>query len=140
MSNPTLNVYLLEKLITYIEAHPEEHNQAHWGDYTPECGTTMCAAGHAIELAGEKVRWDLLKVGNDTYYEAAYVDDSIGEYIPIRARKILGLNPTEVNALFYQADNNEVIPTIEAIIRGEYRRNSNYSVRKKVEPLRDIPF
>lgn len=37
------NIELLEADIAYLEAHPEEHNQATWID---ECGTAYCLAGY----------------------------------------------------------------------------------------------
>lgn len=44
-------VELLRGAATIIEEHPEEHDQAEWGQ-TTECGTTFCAGGWIALLSG----------------------------------------------------------------------------------------
>ena len=45
---------LREAVANQIEAHPELHNQAEWGDGSnnPSCDTPCCAAGWACHLGG----------------------------------------------------------------------------------------
>jgi hypothetical protein len=42
------------KVAAHIESHPELHNQAEWGDGSPNpsCGTPCCVAGWACHLGG----------------------------------------------------------------------------------------
>jgi len=47
------NIQLLKDTMDWIKAHPEQHQQSLWGNYSEEaCSTTMCFAGHAAVLSG----------------------------------------------------------------------------------------
>lgn len=51
-SVPERNVELLQATMSFIEKHPEKHDQATWAN---ACGTAFCYAGHAALLAGATV-------------------------------------------------------------------------------------
>lgn len=54
-----IDIQRLDAAIAYIEAHPEEHEQAYWFHRTDEgCGTAACLAGTLALLDGwEPVGW-----------------------------------------------------------------------------------
>jgi hypothetical protein len=92
------NQELAKTVLDHILAHPGQHNQGFWGQRT-ECGTTMCVAGWTCELAGERLVWE----PNRSY---AYDSEGVwytknGEYIPVRAAKLLDLTDYEADTLFY---------------------------------------
>jgi hypothetical protein len=102
------NKELLQRTIDYIEAHPEEWDQAEW-----RCGTSMCFAGHAAILAGCEWRDEtgpfvLLPDMEDKKYiygDTARVDDA--------ARFMLGLTSNEAMVLF--AANNSLVALREMV-------------------------
>lgn len=119
MKHPELNIYLLEKTLTYIQSHPEEHEQSDWGRVTP-CGTTMCFAGHAAELAGEEVAWEKNLLGYGYTYRM-----KDGRDIQDRAAELLGLNKDEEYYLFINSSNTDVRngKIVQKIIDGYFRRD-----------------
>lgn len=95
----TINVTLLDQTLAHIEAHPGEWNQDFW-----RCGTGMCFAGWACQLAGGQ--WAHLDPDNEDladYLHAEPGDEALpNELITAqeRATRILGLTNHQAATLF----------------------------------------
>ncbi len=98
------NYPLLRKTWEHIEAHPEEHDQDHWGRTTP-CGTTMCFAGQAVVLGGLKPIWETVDGAEEM--TGAEFENGIQLHVWDAAEKILGLSPGESDRLFMDCNNLE---------------------------------
>lgn len=99
------------RTLDYITSHPERHDQGWWLDlgddadvsiqYTDldldgaegHCGTTACAAGWTVLLAGHTI---------SEGWKVTALDD---EHVHGVAAQILGLTSGEAEALFFDADN-----------------------------------
>lgn len=85
----------------------DERTKAYVG--TGTCGTAMCAAGWALTLSGEKMRWDPVRFDGDgggTEFIANFTAD--GEDVPKRACELLGIDRDEaVEARLWDYDDNE---------------------------------
>lgn len=94
------NVQLLEEVMTFIDDHPDKHDQMQWlSGRTPDrnpahwCATSGCFAGWAIVLSGvlteaeigERVRMNL---GDDWCVQAPQIAQGILD-IPFEDRTIL---------------------------------------------------
>lgn len=130
---PVLNVPLLRKTLEHIEAHPDDWNQCFWRgvSYVAECGTAMCFAGWACELAGgvwagpaSDFMWgDMLIAEPDDPTELAVrFDESVCIDPPAdaiidpggRATRLLGLTGEQGNDLF---DANNSLDDIRRHLR-----------------------
>lgn len=96
------NGELLEATMSYIEQHPEEHDQNEW---TNACGTAFCFAGHAailsgverpVNLRGERwgITFDLESVPDPRMNIPGVV------HVETYATRVLGLTGEQANALF----------------------------------------
>jgi hypothetical protein len=118
MTTPELNTDRLTAVLEHIEQHPEQHDQESWSMRT-DCGTTACAAGWTVLLYAPNEQFAYYVHGVSS--EAADYLMS-GEDIPCLARRLLGLNYDEVQALFYGARTTEdTLLTGKRILAGEYR-------------------
>lgn len=97
----TLDIPYARKVLEHLIAHPEEHNQGHFGYRTP-CGTTACIAGTAVLFdAATKVGWtDLSRPGNSSLFTIVLVDNGLMD-LNCRAAELLGLSEEDANVLFY---------------------------------------
>lgn len=87
----------LDERIAYLEAHPEEHDQANFGVRTP-CGTVCCLAGSAaLQYAPEEVRWRAYN-GDLAELVATHWSDTT---VATVAAKILDLTEEDKEALFF---------------------------------------
>lgn len=57
MTAPIPNAALAYRVLDWIDAHPEQHDQARWFQKTA-CGTAGCFAGWTVVLAGHRVGFD----------------------------------------------------------------------------------
>jgi len=104
-----INVPLMRKVLEYIEANPEEHDQATWGhkrDGDPLrgewCGTVACMAGHTVLLTANpeiKSQWVF-------GYLEVYVNGE-RKGIAKTAAGELGLDEKQKDRMFHQAETRE---------------------------------
>lgn len=112
-----LNRELLERTMTYIKDHPEQHDQA---SYRSKCGTTMCFAGWALTLNGH-----VLTNGSEDSLSSTLVDgidtdsvDVLGNVFGAcftAARSDLGLSLRQAKRLFL--DMSADVGRVEAIVK-----------------------
>lgn len=87
-----MNLEKLDQAIAYIEAHPEEHDQAAWLERW-DCGTVACLAGHVALLASGTPScsgWVLMDG------EERHVEDV--------AREVLDLTEEQADRFFYSTN------------------------------------
>lgn len=109
------------KVVEYIEAYPDRHNQSSWvaifdelGEeievHDPEevslCKTTMCVAGTAA----------FQRYGTVVFTDTWQRDHTWME----EGQTILGLNFIEANYLFYDTDNDEALKVVRGLAVGEW--------------------
>jgi hypothetical protein len=109
-----MNEFKMQEVLDYIEAHPDEYNQASWagtkhedGEGDELCGTTCCVAGHAALLNGWHLRitlhspdeygWEWIEV--DERVDKLDEDGNVVETLHIREAGVRELELTD-----YQAD------------------------------------
>ena len=114
----TTCIPLLRKVMEYVTAHPEEHDQHYWGVKrveAPPCGTTHCIGGWALVLSGADLIWKYGQVLD------VIID---GDMAPpfVAARKVLGLTLAEAIRLFYAKDIDAIWRVVEDITDGALRR------------------
>ena len=98
-----MNLDKLDAAIEWIEAHPEQHDQAYY-NAEQDCGTTMCLAGVIAMQAGWEPAWNL------GHQEALHVFGTrsvkragrVGFTSDVAA-EILGANEDQRSALFLEA-------------------------------------
>ena len=122
MSEPELNVELLDKVMDYIREHPNEHDQTVYGTTVADketgrpskCGTAMCVAGHvSVTLAGDTPEWEPeydydvnfdIDEGTVSLYcfSQVYTNDVYRDLVGVapRAQTLLGLTDHEASLLF----------------------------------------
>ena len=108
----SLNIPLARQVLQHLIAHPEQHDQSHWGKRT-KCGTVACIAGTTLLLSGEPVKFD--RHGNIA-----------NPNIPGRAAELLGVTAEfdednlicdgEAFRLFYQMDNDQALDLLRQYI------------------------
>lgn len=90
-------------LAKQIAAHPRYHDQGSWY-WRDGCGTTACAAGWAMLLAGRRSARNGLLFDD---HDELMVPESDG-------RRLLGLTRGQAEELFYEIDDhNEVVAWLE---------------------------
>lgn len=111
----TLNVELLEEIMSYIEAHPQTWNQANWyvnvdpedgsekgfwriEEVTEEnsCGTSFCFAGHVALREG----FPTPPLNNNMEWERKVDGEFYRESVDQFAEKVLGIDSEQGEALF----------------------------------------
>jgi hypothetical protein len=127
---PTLNRPRLEELAAHLLANADEHDQGAYGQRT-DYGTWLCAGGWTVVLAGMEIAWcefDANEVcptrrGERITAQASMAYDPIkGWFVGIEAAatELLGLNPGQVERLFYGfGDTNDVVGVIKDILNEE---------------------
>lgn len=105
---------LIKRLADYIEAHPEEHDQSVWG-YRNACGTTACAAGHTVILAGHTPKWDDDLDGREGFWMMGVEGFGCSDVGDV-AQDLLGLSGHEATRLFYSSPNEDVVPFLRTIL------------------------
>jgi hypothetical protein len=115
----TPNVPLLRKVLTHIEEHPDEHDQAQWAVRTG-CGTAYCFAGWAAVMSGAELDWRHAGVdehGRPTT-DSCEVDGQ-RRYIEGYAKDQLGLSYNDANDLFAWRNSRERLREVAERIAGE---------------------
>lgn len=109
----TFNADLGQKVLDAIEAKPAAHDQ--WlfvanNPYDPECGTTMCIAGHAAIESGK------YRLGGPM--NRSFIDVETGESADIEriAMELLGLTREQAGDLFYTMSNAEALEKLRDLI------------------------
>lgn len=117
---PELNIPLIRKVMEYLTAHPEEHDQLVWAQRTP-CGTTACMAGHTVLLTGGQFLWS----GDQADYCILPGDDFVARHeVDDAAQDALGLTTTQAVTLFYECDTlDELWRYVEFITGGQVSRS-----------------
>jgi hypothetical protein len=110
------DLFEIQNIIDYIEAHPEEWDQTEWIAPT-DCGTAYCVAGHAIARSD---RFTFIRRRSDG---ASYVrDNQTGANLPIFdvAQRLLGLTWYQADRLFDSANSLDDLKHIaKGIANGE---------------------
>lgn len=116
-----VNTFLMDQVLDYIEAHPEEHDPKFWAIRTA-CGTTMCFAGHAVVLSGAKMVWEIVMVGGQKFprtYECLTAEGK-SRVTSDYAQELLGLSNSQATALFkYNNDLDDIKRICKEIANGE---------------------
>lgn len=106
----TIDVRLLEDTMALIEAHPEQHDQAHWfaDMQSHDCETTFCFAGHAAILSGAQPPNDGQSwyVDPETGLAVLYGTDG-AQHVMVYAQNKLGLTDVQADKLFHGANTVE---------------------------------
>lgn len=135
-----VNVPLLRKTMEHIKSHPEHWHQGSWrtdisedmaeslnagratGRHRPvpiSCGTAMCFAGWACELAGDEWEADVFG-GLDQFFVSDHVMvDGQPVRAAERARDLLGLTRFQADRLFEGLNRLEDLEEIVADLTGE---------------------
>jgi len=92
------NKELFRKVYEQITQNPETHDQ---GDWENECGTTRCGAGWALHF--HRPNQSIFKTMREVVNTGS---------IDVAARRVLGLNKSEADYLFYEASNEEAVEFI----------------------------
>lgn len=115
-----LNIPLARKVLEHIEAHPEEHAQAHFASKN-ECGTTACIAGHALLLSGA------YRIDNFDGDEFDFFEASTGKLVlpSDTAQGLLGLTHDQREELFFALqDKDEALEYLRNLITDAERREA----------------
>lgn len=111
-----LNIPFARKVVEYIEAHPDEHEQATFAKRAINgCGTTACIAGHALLLSGEydlTAEWDFAG-------EFDFIQKSTGEIVVAsdHAQALLGVDEVQQETLFFTLqDEDEALDFLRELI------------------------
>lgn len=109
------NIQELERILTYITDHPEEHVQSRW-----TCGTGACFAGHTALLNG----YQALTVGIDFLGSMVVDDRGWGHRVRDVALKILDVDETTSEVLFDGNNTREMIAEmVKDIANGEHLKD-----------------
>lgn len=112
-----MNIEKLDEAIAYIEAHPEQHNQASWFERRTSgaCGTTACLAGTVALLDGWEPAW------TSQYAPTAenVIRDGETRHVGLLAAEILDLDDDQYEALFHEAGDLDGIKYVRAKIAAE---------------------
>jgi len=114
-----MNTFLMDQVMATIEADPDSHNQSVFGRKT-DCGTTLCFAGHTVVLAGGEINWNEYKrIDGSVNITACAVTmpDGHTESIETAATSLLGLAPTEANALFFYFPKDNVVESLKVRVK-----------------------
>ena len=90
-----INAPLLQKALDHIEAHPDEHDQAHYASRTSGCGTAYCLAGHVAVIEG----WTPI-FRHGVTATMAFQRDHVNRLANDIASEALGLNTVDAGVLF----------------------------------------
>lgn len=125
----------LDAVIAQLKQHPEQHNQMVWIQFegkvaptlVPEltCGSAFCIAGAVVARAGATALWeqqedydgDLTNIWNcNTVVAPDGLEWGVSRY----ARKVLGLNPWQADALFSGSNTMDDIDRVrDRIAQGD---------------------
>lgn len=110
------NVELLERVMTWIDDHPEQHNQAEWAKSGLDCGTAACFAGWSAILA-----FGLGVVHHGGFdlpapYDLGCMSRSAGA--------LLGLTEDECDTLFDATNSRDVLRLmVKDLVNGDVLRS-----------------
>lgn len=131
------NTELAKKIMRAITEKPDQWDQHRWAAIQPEpnveivdgtCGTTMCLAGWACFLSGEKINWRTAEA-EGSQLVAHHLEN--GRSIEDRAVELLDIDWDDANALFYAYDEDTAKDHLQQVIdHGEvidpYRVEESY--------------
>lgn len=92
------DVALLRKALEYVTVNRDQHDQFYWGRRNG-CGTTMCLAGHVLNITGKDLHWEQ-NSSEDTEATAEFTTE--GTPIPDAAARALDLDPRDAVHLFWE--------------------------------------
>lgn len=123
------NIELAQKIRAAITAKPELWSQGKWASVPKpsdlheddenfvlvegSCATTMCIAGWACHLSGEKIDWADAEL-EDNQLVASRLKS--GEMIETRAEELLDLNESDVTLLFYSFNETVALDHLKQVI------------------------
>lgn len=103
-SAQTLDVPYARKVLEHLIAHPDEHQQVHFG-YRTSCGTTACIAGTAVLMDSQST-----VVWGKTGYISEVTVNGQRTVTSLRAAELFGLNMNDSRELFFDTlDNAEAL-------------------------------
>lgn len=122
------NMEKLDRVLRFIEEHPENYYQGVWANHitepgaeyhapTPEanwCGTTACLAGWTVLLEGRHLAWR--QFTRTSVADASAVAIS-GRPIRAVAEEILELEPHQADYLFYSSRTAAQIEAAVELLR-----------------------
>lgn len=122
-----INEPLLQKVMDHVTAHPEEFDMAEWATQKPDCGTTLCIAGHAAVMAGHDLSWSWWQrsPGSPPVLTAARTTG--GHLIKRVAQEALGLTDEQAYRLFLDMVDrplDRIWDHVEELTEGRVRRGA----------------
>lgn len=118
------NRELAQKIYDTITAKPELWDQHTWAAFNDQptdadeivegsCGTTMCLAGWACHLSGEKIDW-----ANGEMQDGKWVAHRLksGEQVEERATQLLDIDWEDAGWLFYAYDEEQALSRLKQVI------------------------
>lgn len=115
------NLEKLDELLGVIEANPDKHHQGSFACKS-ECGTTMCAAGWAVELWGSGINWVNISPAYSLSKGEVFVANiaKSGQTIADESANILELDEDELHHLFYNCQSLEDLKkSVKRLANGE---------------------
>lgn len=104
------NIAELERVLTFITDHPEQHKQGSW-----TCNTGACLAGHAALLNGYRKFYE-----NGKAINGELIKDHRHYDVEAEAIKVLGLRQTDAVILFSGTNTRDSIAAmIKDLANGE---------------------
>jgi hypothetical protein len=113
----SVNVALLEQVMTRIEDHPEQHDQTVWVN---ECGTAACFAGWACLLSGwqSAISWD------ESRPIVMSPDTLVEKLVPDVAIELLGIGNGDAVTLFDAQNTRQMLRLmVKDLLNGEDLRD-----------------
>jgi hypothetical protein len=102
MEEAVTDIVKLDAALKYIDEHPEQWNQASWGDRW-SCGTTFCVAGVVALLDGAQLAWSGMWCGEQ---RLRYAD---GKTPRAYACESLGLDDDRASQLFHAENSRQAL-------------------------------
>lgn len=96
-----IDVDLMRGTLEHIVLHKKNWDQHLWGKRSEKCGTSYCAGGWAVVLAGLKVVWVVDGLNGDwSWGNHVELEDGTTESILQAGRRVLGLNDWQTDTWF----------------------------------------
>ena len=125
MTDPVRDDEALFRVFDYARNHPDNWNQEIWRQETA-CGTTYCIAGFQTYVMNQKTPLTFRDIHHGpafTNVPTRTVRDDNGNLVDVQeyARRSLGLNAEEADALFFCFDHDKIEGVVKDITNDKYR-------------------
>lgn len=117
------NFDLMDKSMTFVLDHPEQHDQNTWLKRDPVCGTVGCFAGHAVRLAGLKVEWRQRQPEPLAEYPVVVTGPNPEDFDTIHevAMKVLDIDHLTSSAMFCAHNTQDDLQTMVKMLHNGQR-------------------